>query len=82
MGQQMSIYDVNNITIPTLYISSYITITTGLVFTTTLLASYFIFKSQQNKYSVVPRWPPGPKPWPLLGELVISLNNILNYINN
>ena len=42
MSQQLSVYDVNNLTIPTIGLSSYITITTSLVFTTTLLASYFI----------------------------------------
>ena len=60
-----------NLKIPDVGILSYLTVTTSLVFTTTLLASYFVFNTYRNqyknKYSVTPKWPPGPKPWPIIG---------------
>ena len=40
---------------------------TSLVFNSTLLLSYIFYRSFKPRYSIVPRWPPGPKPWPIIG---------------
>ena len=40
---------------------------TSLVFSSTLMASYLFYRSLKPRYSVVPRWPPGPTPWPIIG---------------
>ena len=42
--------------------------TTSLVFTSTMLASFLWYRNTRQGYSVVPRWPPGPVPWPIIGN--------------
>ena len=38
-----------------------------LIVSVGLLAGYLWINSRRQRYSVVPRWPPGPKPWPIIG---------------
>ena len=42
-----------------------------LVISSTLLVGYVWNRSRRTTYSIIPRWPPGPKAWPWIGYFLI-----------